>query len=278
MLLGLLHAAIADRLSGHVGLLLSGGLDSSTVTALAPDLPTFTGWYDTPGFDERQYARLVGGGEHHEVRITPEDFVEHFDAMRAALRPPVMGMGTFGQFMVARYASRFVDVLLSGEGSDELFGGYARQMIVAGEAPPEGFEHYHLPDGYPTTLAEALDYDLARLPDLLAVDDQMCGANGIEARAPFTDRRVVEYALALPPTERIGKRHLRHAVRGIVPDAIIDRTDKMGFPIPLVAWAQTDPVRSFVLDRIGYLPDLARPWDRKWWLEMVDVGDEAAAA
>ena len=269
MLLDLIRSAIADRREGNVGLVLSGGLDSSTVTCLAPPLPTFTGWYDMPGVDERHYARLVGLGEHHEILIEPEDFIENFEAMQAAIRPPVMGMGTFGQFMVAKYASQYVDVVLSGEGADELFGGYARQMIVAGEAPPVGYENYKLPKGYPSTIEEALDYDWKMLPDLLAVDDQMTGAWGLEARAPFTDQRIVDYALALPASERIGKRHLRAAVRGIVPDEIIDRRDKMGMPIPLVAWAQVEPVRSFVRDRIGYVPDPAKPWSRTWWKELV---------
>lgn len=268
-LIELIRAAINDRLEGNCGIVLSGGLDSSTVAALAPPLPTFTGYYAEPGFDEREYARMVVKGTHHQILITPQDFVAHFDAMCEHVRPPIMGMGTFGQYMVARYASQHVDALLSGEGSDELFGGYARQMIVAGEKPPEGYEDYQLPRDYPTDLKAALDYDYALLPDLLAVDDQMTGAFGLEARAPFTDQRIVDYALALPETERIGKRHLREAVRGIVPDAIIDRTDKMGFPIPLVRWAQREPVRSFVMDHIGYVPDPDKPFDRAWWVEMV---------
>lgn len=189
--------------------------------------------------------------------------------MREHIKPPVMGMGTFGQYMIAKYISQYVDVAMSGEGSDELFGGYARQIIVAGEPAPEGYEEYQLPEGYPTDLESALEYDYAMLPDLLAVDDQMTGAFGVEARAPFTDRQIVQYALALPASERVGKRHLRERVRGIVPDAIIDRKNKMGFPIPLVLWAQEEPVRSFVLDRLGYLPDPAKPYDRGWWLELV---------
>jgi asparagine synthetase B (glutamine-hydrolysing) len=268
-LVDLIRAAIDDRLDGEVGIVLSGGLDSSTVAALAPqELPTFTGYYDMPGFDEREYANLVAHKDHHEVLITPEDFVEHFDAMKSYLVPPIMGMGTFGQYMLAKAASAYIGVALSGEGSDELFGGYARQMIVAGETPPEGYENYQLPEGYPSDLRAALDYDYALLPDLLAVDDQMTGAWGIEARAPFTDQRIVDYGLALPITERVGKRHLREAVRGIVPDAIIDRKDKRGFPIPLVAWSQVEPVRSFVQGRLGYIPDPAKPWDRAWWLEL----------
>jgi asparagine synthetase B (glutamine-hydrolysing) len=280
-LVRLLKDAILDRLDGNCGIVLSGGLDSSTVAALTYDvpsyIPSFTGYYIEPGYDEREYARLVASpGGHHEILITPHDFVEHFEAMRSHTRPPIMGMGTFGQYMVARYASQFVDVVLSGEGSDELFGGYARQMIVAGEKPPMGYEDYQLPAGYPTDLKAALDYDYALLPDLLAVDDQMTGAFGLEARAPFTDQRIVDYALALPVTERVGKRHLREAVRGIVPDAIIDRKDKRGFPIPLVLWAQTEPVRTFVMDRLGYLPDPAKPFDRGWWVELVE-GQRIAA-
>lgn len=277
-IIALLREAIADRVTPDAGVVLSGGLDSSTVAALAPPLPTFTGYYDLPGFDERRYARLVGAGEHHEIRITPEDFVEHFDAMAAHVRPPVQGPGTFGQYMVARYASRYVGAVLSGEGSDELFGGYARTLWAAGEPMPVGYEHYRPPADYPADLEAALAYDLERLPDLLAVDEQMCGAWGLDSRAPFTDQRIVDYALALPVTERVGKRHLRRAVRGIVPDAIIDRTDKMGFPAPFVSWAQVEPVRSFVLGRIGYVPDPSQPFDRRWWYDLVHQTREARAA
>jgi asparagine synthetase B (glutamine-hydrolysing) len=272
-LLDLIRAAVEARLGPKTGIVLSGGLDSSTVAALAPPLPSFTGYYAEPGFDERRYARMVAKGVHHEVLIRPEDFVEHFDAMAEHVSHPIQGMGTFGQYMVARYvASEGIEIALSGEGADELFGGYARTLIAAGEAPPDGYADYTVPADYPVDdLAAALQYDLDRLPDLLAVDDAMCAAWGIEARAPFTDPAIVDYALALDPRERVGKRHLREAVRGIVPDTIIDRTDKMGFPIPLVKWAQSEPVRTFVMDRIGYLPDPAKPWDRAWWVELVEA-------
>jgi asparagine synthetase B (glutamine-hydrolysing) len=279
-LISLIQRAIDARTGpGDTGIVLSGGLDSSTVACLSdPDLPTFTGYYDLPGYDERAYAHLVAHREHHDILITPNDFVLHFDDMASQTPEPIQGMGTFGQFMVARYlASELIDVALSGEGSDELFGGYARTLWAAGEPLPAGYENYHPPADYPANLAAALQYDLDRLPDLLAVDDAMCAAWGVEARAPFTDPTIREYALALPATERVGKRHLRRAVRGIVPDSIIDRSDKMGFPAPLVTWAQTDPVRSFVLDRIGYLPDPAQPWDRRWWLDLFRARQETAA-
>jgi asparagine synthetase B (glutamine-hydrolysing) len=261
----------ALRTDRNVGMSLSGGIDSSSVYVLSGrTIPCFTGYYEGEGYDEREYARLVAGPEHHEILITPDDFVTHFDAMIRAARPPFQGPGTFGQYMVARYASQHVRVMLSGEGGDELFGGYARLMIVAGEEPPEGYEDYRLPPDYPRDLRGALKYDFDRLGDLLAVDDQMLAAFDVEARAPFTDPLVVDFVLAQPAELRVGKRLLKQAMRGLVPDEILERRGKMGFPVPYVSWAQDEPLRSFLLERIGYVPDPDEPWARGWWLELCE--------
>lgn len=252
---------------------VSGGLDSSTVACVGHmigyRLPTYTGYYDTPGFDEREYARLVPTAGHREVLITPQDFIDHFDRFATHMREPFQGMGAFGQYMVGRaMAKDGIKVAVSGEGSDELFGGYARLMKVAGWRLPDGYENYQVPEDYPTSIKEALAYDYERLPDLLAVDDQCMAAHGITAKAPFTHEKVAAYGLALDPHDRIGKKHLKRAARGIVPDRIIDRTDKKGFPIPLVQWANNE-CADFVNDRIGYLPDPDRPWDRTFWYDLL---------
>lgn len=273
-LLDLIRRAVHARIEpGITGVVVSGGLDSSTVASIANHLPMFTGYYDAEGCDEREYAALVAedSPEWHQIRITPLDFIDNFIPMLPHLAPPFQGMGTFGQYMVGKHiATTDVKVVLSGEGADELFGGYARLMAVAGEPLPDGYENYQQPADYPTGLRQALRYDLDRLGDLLAVDDQCMAAHGLDARAPFTDESIVEYALELEPRQRVGKKHLREAVRGLVPDQIIDRTDKKGFPCPLVAWAN-GPCKEFVGDLLGYIPDPEKPWDRGWWVELCET-------
>jgi asparagine synthetase B (glutamine-hydrolysing) len=252
-------------------ILLSGGIDSSTVAAHAPNLPTVTGYYDGDRYDERRWANLARHAEHYEVHITPQDFVENFDAMLDAAEPPYAGPGTFGQYMVAKFCARAgFKTMLSGEGGDELYGGYARLMIVAGHNRPDGYDDYQLPDDYPDTLEQALAYDWERLPDLLRVDEQMTRAHDLTAIAPMTDPSHVAYVLSLPAHLRVGKLLLKKAMRGIVPGEILNRTDKRGFPVPYVEWAQ-GPLREFVEGSIGYVPDPAQPWDRQWWLDLCEA-------
>ena len=100
------------------------------------------------------------------------------------------------------------------------------------------------------------------------MDEQVTRANHLRAIAPMTDKSVSTFVLAQPPEERVGKKMLKEAMRGLLPNEILARKDKMGFTVPYVEWAQEEPVRSFIADRIGYIPDPFKPWDRKWWLDM----------
>jgi hypothetical protein len=139
--------------------------------------------------------------------------------------------------------------------------------IIAGMRRPDGYRNYRVPDDYPLEIEPALRYDLAGLPGLLEVDAMATAPFGLRSVAPMTDIRVVAWALSQPPARRVGKRLLKDAVEGLVPGAIISRMDKRGFPVPFVEWAN-GPLKTFIGDRIGYVPDPTKPWDRKWWYEL----------
>jgi asparagine synthase (glutamine-hydrolysing) len=122
-----------------VGVCLSGGLDSSLVAALAARatgaaLPAFTGYFaDGPAFDERDHARRAAretGLSLEEVQVRPADLLDSLGVLGTALEGPIAGPGALPQLVVARAASRRVRVVLTGQGADELFGGYARHRIA----------------------------------------------------------------------------------------------------------------------------------------------------
>ncbi|MEZ6186932.1 MAG: asparagine synthase (glutamine-hydrolyzing) [Planctomycetota bacterium] len=141
-LLRLLEDAVRLQIRSDVplGAHLSGGLDSSTVATLAASmygglpLATFAGGFrDPPGYDETEHARAVAdaiSSEHLEVFPGPEDFVDVMPRLIYALDEPLAGPGVFPQYCVSRAAARQVKVVLTGHGGDEVFGGYARYLVL----------------------------------------------------------------------------------------------------------------------------------------------------
>jgi asparagine synthase (glutamine-hydrolysing) len=122
-----------------VGAYLSGGMDSSLVTALAArqgasGLATFTGRFaEGPEFDESPYAQMVAqryGTQMHLITPTETDFVDLMPQLIYSMDEPVAGPGLFPQFMVSRHAAKHVKVVLGGQGGDEIFGGYARYLVA----------------------------------------------------------------------------------------------------------------------------------------------------
>ena len=140
-----LHALLEESVQLHlrsdvpVGSYLSGGLDSSIVSALATrhtseEFQGFTGKFSlSADYDESRYAREVAdwcGFKLHEIDITVNDFIEHIRKVIYHLDYPVAGPGSFPQYMVSRLASRHRKVVLGGQGGDEIFGGYARYLLA----------------------------------------------------------------------------------------------------------------------------------------------------
>ena len=137
----LLTDAVRLQLRSDVplGAYLSGGLDSSLVTAIASRigttrLSTFTGRFDEGReFDESEYARMVAeqyGTEMHVITATEADFVSLMPKLVYHMDQPVAGPGLFPQYMVSRHAATQVKVVLGGQGGDEIFGGYARYLVA----------------------------------------------------------------------------------------------------------------------------------------------------
>jgi asparagine synthase (glutamine-hydrolysing) len=134
----LLRESVLLHLQSDVpfGAFLSGGLDSSTIVALMSDyLPqpvdTFSVGFDGLGTEisETHYARLVAdhfGTRHHEVVISATDFLDRAETVIWHLDQPVADLACFANMMLAESASQHVKMVLTGEGGDELFAGYAR--------------------------------------------------------------------------------------------------------------------------------------------------------
>jgi asparagine synthase (glutamine-hydrolysing) len=124
-----------------VGVLLSGGIDSSALTALAAELTpgrvaTFSIGFEERSFDELEHARLVArryGTDHHELVVRP-DAAELLPRIVAAYDEPSGDSSALPTYLVCGLAAGHVKVVLSGEGGDELFGGY--ETYVADRLAP----------------------------------------------------------------------------------------------------------------------------------------------
>lgn len=218
-----LEQAVVKRLMSDVpvGVFLSGGLDSSIVAALmrphTVSLHSFTAGVE--GAPDLGAAREVAsslGTEHHELIYSPADVV---DALPTVIRhlesfdAPLV-RSAIPNYFLSKLAAKYVKVVLSGEGADELFAGYAYLSTKTG-----GGE---------------LRSELARITDRLQDTnlqrgDRMTMASGLEGRVPFLDLDLVRYMARLPVEilapgpDRIEKYLLREACRGLLPQSILDR-------------------------------------------------------
>lgn len=130
----LLSDAVKLRLNADVpvGCFLSGGLDSSIISALAKqhhnDIHTFSiGFADEPFFDETHYAEIVAkhiNSTHHSFKLKNTDLLENINPFLQSIDEPFADSSAFNVYVLSKYTKKHVKVALSGDGADELFMGY----------------------------------------------------------------------------------------------------------------------------------------------------------
>ena len=138
--------AVHQRSDAPLGAFLSGGIDSAAICALAaesrPGLFTFTAGFERQGYseiDQAQETAAALGVKSFPYVISAEEFFTQLPRIIWHLDDPMADAAAVPLWFVAREASKYVKVVLSGEGSDELFGGYAVYhqpgVVRAGRAP-----------------------------------------------------------------------------------------------------------------------------------------------
>lgn len=318
---GLLHDAVKLHLRSDVpvGAYLSGGIDSSTLVAIASaeifsGIETFSAAFNEgKEFDEREYIKIVStrhATRHHEITPTASDLPKLLPTLIWHLDEPVIGAAILPMYKVSELVRKAgVKVVLGGQGGDELFGGYppfyvsaARNVIAAlGSRTGSIFrELRHIPaylykggaanrvlsrlmpgkasihwlhnsdntrlemqdiwncalEASPATNSfDRMSYfDLKyHLPGLLQQEDRMSMAWSIESRVPLLDYRIVEFSGKIPSWMKVRrgvlKSVLRESVRGIVPNQILDRKDKKGFPTPSGKWFRGE-LKDYIRDTL----------------------------
>lgn len=273
-----LDAVLEDSVRVHqradvpYGLFLSGGIDSTAIAALMARIDekpvvAFTCGFDAPGAaDERAQAERVARAldlDWRETLFTEQDFWDIAPRAAWALDDPTTDYAILPTFKLAQAAKGALTVVLSGEGGDELFGGYGRYRRalrpawLGGRAAEPRIDAPFLKDGGAAALAawreaakapagltrlqQAQYADIvAWLPnDLLLKLDRCLMANGLEGRTPFLDREVAEFAFTLPDRLKVRGRHgkwlLRKWLERACP-AAQPWARKQGFTVPVAGW------------------------------------------
>lgn len=299
-----LHTVLSRVVEEHlvadvpVGLLLSGGLDSSITAALAARharITTVSMGFADSRVDERPFARIVSGhvgSDHREVTIRPGEVVESLEEVVPVFDDLFADWGTFSTRLLYRKCrDQGIKVVLVGEGSDELFGGYPvfekglrfrgprcwrlfrLYQRYAGQRHGSQFRSYreimgrYLAEGG-GDLFQAIRLFEARnqLPNNYVMKvDKASMAVSVEARAPFLDRRVAEVACRTPRHLLLGEGTSKLLLRrmaeryGLLPPEITRRA-KFGGSIAN-SWMDDSPrfrafARSAVLDPAGWTDEL----------------------
>lgn len=284
----LVRAVERRRLAADVpvGVLLSGGLDSSLLVGLladhVPDLRTFSIGFEDLGAgaekaDEFEYSDLIAAQfmtRHQQFKIPNSEVLARLPEAVAAMTEPMVSHDVIAFYLLSERVSKDVKVVLSGQGADEVFGGYfwyPEMDAEAGSALQRFGQHYfdrdhfeylqmiapvwHVGDVTSALVARELSQPQADTfldqvwrfdATTLIVDDpvkrvdNMPMAWGLEVRVPFLDHELVQLAAKMPSQLKLregGKFPLKAIARGLIPDAVIDRP-KGYFPVPALKYVR----------------------------------------
>jgi len=212
----------------EVGSFLSGGLDSSIIAALAAraiDRPLKTFSIGTAGSPDLAAARAVAkhiGSDHHELVFTADDLVKVLPHVIYQLESADVDLvrSALPTHFAATLARRHVKAVLTGEGADELFAGYT---------------YHHAYAHNPRALADELTRSLGAMHNInLQRVDRITMGQGLEARTPFLDRDLIDFAQSIPaslkmkitgetPHETTEKWILRKACEDLLPADVVWR-------------------------------------------------------
>ncbi|MFF5426709.1 MULTISPECIES: N-acetylglutaminylglutamine amidotransferase [unclassified Streptomyces] len=280
-----LRTAVRRRMVADVpvGVLLSGGLDSSLIVALLAeegqkDLATFSVGFESEAGedgDEFHYSDQVArhfDTDHHQLMVPSDRVSTALDGAVAAMSEPMTSHDVVAFHLLSEQVSKDVSVVQSGQGADEVFGGYhwypalaevpredeperyadvysdrshaelakilQPHMLAPGDPSREYIRRHMAEPGAETALDAALrtETHVMMIDDPVKRVDNMTMDWGLEARVPFLDHELVELAAACPPELKLaqgGKGVLKDAGRTVLPRSVVDRP-KGYFPVPAI--------------------------------------------
>lgn len=283
-----LRAAVKRRLIADVpvGVLLSGGLDSSLVVGLLNEegqknIKTFSIGFEDVAEEEGnefRYSDIIAkkfDTDHTKIFADADMVRDNLTACIGSMSEPMVSHDVIGFYLLSKEVSKYVKVVQSGQGADEVFAGYHWYSPLMGVKPDQGLKLYSevffdrdfneyknavnsslVSSDFATEFVkdqffeegagEAIDKALRLDTSVMLVDDpvkrvdNMTMAWGLEARVPFLDHELLELAAKIPAKYKVrdgGKFVLKEVGRRVIPDEVIDRP-KGYFPVPALKYLE----------------------------------------